>query len=146
MQIAFFKAKYGNWKHKLTSWVTWGPYSHCELVLEDGLCISSTPEEGVCCRKIDFDPVQWDFIQWEESSVEDSLVFESAYELVGEPYDWKGVFLPHGLLQDGKRWYCSELIAYLLLTNGIWDLSVQCSPNYLFRQMYKDIDIDIIGV
>lgn len=135
MKVAFYKAKYGTWKGRLISWLTFGPYSHCELVLEDGLCISSTPEEGVRCKKIEFDEKKWDFISWEESSFKDDLVFESAYELVGEPYDWRGVYFPYGLFQDSKKWYCSELIAYLLLTNNVWDLDVRCSPNYLFRML-----------
>ena len=46
MQIAFYKAKFGNFTDKIVSAFTFSPYSHCEMVFSDGICASASLRDG----------------------------------------------------------------------------------------------------
>ena len=60
-----------------------------------------------------------------------------AIDLVGARYDWKGVFsfALHRKKHNKKKWFCSELVAYVLLKVG-YDVSR--------REPYKETPASVV--
>jgi hypothetical protein len=112
IQLALYKAS-GDAYDKLIRLWTRSPYSHCELVLDDGRFVSSSPRDGgVRAKLIEPDPDTWDLLPlpWvREDVVEELLQAEQ-----GAGYDWIGILgsqiLPVGI-QSQSRWFCSEFCA-----------------------------------
>lgn len=115
IQLALYKAPGDLYDRLIRIW-TRSPYSHCELVLEDGRFASSSPRDGgVRAKLIEPDPPIWDFLPlpWvREEVVEELLQAEQ-----GAGYDWVGVLgsqiLPVGI-QSKSRWFCSEFCAQVI--------------------------------
>jgi uncharacterized protein YycO len=151
MKIAFYVAKYGTAFDKWISWVTWGKYSHCELVFSDDMWCSSSPRDGgVRFKNIEFAPEHWDFVdlkkkyQWSTSiSVSfEAIVRQWCETQVGHPYDWKGVYgfiLPRFLRQNNEAWFCSEFCVKALNKIGLYGnlISWETTPNNLYRAIKK---------
>src|SRR5690242_9104371 len=77
--------------------VSRGPVSHVEFIAPDGqTVIGAFDDLGVAERPIDYETVTKDIRIAIETDKADA-VYSSARALVGEPYDWKGVF---GFLAD----------------------------------------------
>lgn len=134
--LAFYKAKYGDWKDKLISYWTFGPYSHCELVVnpKTNLCYSCSPREGIVrYKEIDLYNGHWDCISTGQDFTSD---FKKLCDNeLNKTYDWFGIIFSQILPFNKHRpnqWFCSELCAYLLgLRNPyIYD------PNELYRLYY----------
>ena len=112
IRLALYKGK-GNIEDRLIRWWTGSLYSHCELVLEDGTFVSSSPRDGgVRAKVIDQDPEVWDFVglPWVTKDEVEALLIAEA----GTPYDWFGVLVNQvfGFAYQSKRtWFCSEFCA-----------------------------------
>lgn len=109
VQLALYKAP-GDLVDRAVRLWTRSIYSHCELLLEDGRFVSSSPRDGgVRAKRISPNLESWDFIAlpWvKQQSVEVALKRES-----GTGYDWIGIIgsqlLPVGI-HSPNRWFCSE--------------------------------------
>lgn len=140
MKIAFYKAKYGDWKDRLISWATWGPYSHCELVFRDGTGFSSSPRDGgTRLKKIDWNSGHWDFFNnFFVSGSKEDRIRVYCESITGIPYDWVGVLCPYGLIHEPELWYCSEVIASIIIDWNIAEINTKqtnISPNQLWRRL-----------
>lgn len=132
--VAFYKAP-GEFYDKLTRWWMLGPYSHCELVLEQvdstATCASASPRDGgVCIREITFKPDAWDFVTVELSL--DELLFAKDWlnKHKGKKYDFFGLFgfILRRIKDKQDSFFCSEAIAAMLQIEAPWRLD----PNALY--------------
>ncbi len=133
MKLAFYKASKGTLLDTaINIWTGGYGYSHVELVFSDGMSFSSSPREGeVRLKKIDFDPDKWEFCDLRNYDMDEARVRAQAENFVGRDYDWKGIFLWFVLSikkQDNSKWWCSEIIAFLLK----WQ-NFRISPNKLAK-------------
>jgi len=108
---------------------TKGPYSHCELVLSDGMSASSSfIDGGVRFKNIEYDDAHWDFITIPGLSENQARKWFEEHE--GAGYDLLGnlhFVLP--LIGDSKtRFSCGEAIASSLGMVDAW----RYSPNSLY--------------
>ena len=46
IKIAFYLARHGSWKDRIVSTFTFSKYSHCELILSDGLSYSASHRDN----------------------------------------------------------------------------------------------------
>ena len=98
-------------------------YSYC------GKCFSSTTRgtaEGVrfapASEVLGKHPERWDYIEVEVDEARLEIAVEQARQLVGAKYDFAGIFgfllpLP---VQDGQRWYCSEICDWFKVLAGVY--------------------------
>lgn len=96
-------------------WATWSPYSHVDLVLDDGRLLGATSRHGVAIR--DPEPTSA-CARFRVSAREDVIV--AARSQIGRPYDWPGIF-GWGFRrnwQEQDSWFCSELIAWAFQQAG----------------------------
>ena len=123
MKVAFYKGKKRLF-NKLTSWWLRGPYSHCELILEDSefgsLCASSSfMDGGVRVKVIALDSEHWDVVD-----VDGDAAFARKWlnDHAGEGYDTLGLigFIARVIKQDKRRWFCSEAVAAMLQIPDPW--------------------------
>lgn len=109
VRLALYKAP-GDLVDRAVRLWTRSIYSHCELALEDGRFVSSSPRDGgVRAKCIEPSPSTWDFVAlpWvEQEDVEAALEHEG-----GKGYDWVGIIgsqlIPVGI-HSRNRWFCSE--------------------------------------
>jgi len=136
VKIAFYKSGKGDWIDKAVNLFSgcYG-YSHCELVFSDGMSFSSSPREGKCrFKNINYSD-KWCIIDLPSitSEKESQIRFECS-RYVGKKYDYLGIFfwflIPVGI-EDGSRWWCSEVCSKLL---GL--MRYRISPNRL-AEMFK---------
>lgn len=86
--------------------LTWSKWSHCGVVIGDKV-IHSTASKGVHYESLESVKSRY------KTEVREILGDElKAHEMIGCKYDWFGLF-GHwfGAWNDGKRWFCSELVA-----------------------------------
>jgi len=106
---------------RVVRWVDGGPYSHCELLFSDGISASSSYiDGGVRCKRIDYDPTHWDFIDLPDAMEPAARAwFErhagAKYDLIGN-LKFVAWFVPH----SKSRWFCSEAIAAALGMPESW--------------------------
>ena len=115
MKVAFYKAEYGTWFDKLIAFWTRSKYSHVELITDTGNAFSASDRAGkVRFANINFDSGHWDLMN---VSQDPKQVSKRMAEILGKPYDFKGVFfwfvIPHSYEAKDKYW-CSEAVAYVL--------------------------------
>ena len=120
MKIALYKGK----KHlfnRAVSWWTRGPYSHVELILDDGISVSSSfMDGGVRYKHIDYTSTEnWDFI---DIGSEPEGIRDRIYEILDQKYDWMGLigFVFRRVGDDRKKKFCSETVMYLLGYSDSW--------------------------
>jgi hypothetical protein len=75
------------------------------------------------------------------------IILSTAIELIGCKYDWRGVggFLTRRNKQNPEKWFCSELVAWCLLSAGIRLLWMAChkqSPTVTCASTVLSIDQD----
>lgn len=90
-------------------WATWSPFSHVDLVLDDGRLLGATARFGVSVR--DPEPTMASARFQVAAPTE---VVQVARSQIGRPYDWPGIF-GFGFRrnwQEQDSWFCSELIAW----------------------------------
>lgn len=94
---------------RVIRWVTWSPFSHVDLVLDDGRLLGATTHHGVAIRNAE--PTSA-CARFQVSAPVD--VIAAAHSQIGRPYDWPGIF-GYGFRrnwQEEDSWFCSELIAW----------------------------------
>lgn len=133
MELIFYKAQ-GDWLDWAIRWKTWGPYSHCELRLEQHLAFSSSwRDDGVRFRDMACSSHKWDrlCVNLNEVEAEDMLLWCAKQS---GRYDFWGVLgLAFGRgIEDASQWYCSELCSEGLSRNLRVDLPRNVSPNKLY--------------
>lgn len=120
--------------HGLICWKTKRPHSHCEIVLSDGLCYSSSSRDsGVRRKEIDIESGKWDLIDIEGDEDYVKYFFELTK---GNGYDYAGVarYVFPSLPNITHLWYCSEWCASALrlkevdISPGDFGLRVLASP------------------
>jgi len=133
MKIALYKGRKRLF-NKLVAWWTRGPYSHVELVLDDGISISSSfMDGGVRKKRIDFDLSNWDFIElglesdWFSDRIDKRLAYEQSirdriFNIKGKLYDVLGIagFVIRRIGEDRNKMFCSEAVAYILGFDDPW--------------------------
>jgi hypothetical protein len=136
MLVAFKLAVYGDWQDWLIGLGTLGRFSHCELVMPDGMCFSALPGVGVRIAKVDLTTPAWRVLdipgRWTDSMV------RWAQSKVGEDYDLLGAILcPWHIIPTsvGWRWYCSEIVAATIASSPDWTrpLDPYQSPTGLYN-------------
>jgi hypothetical protein len=113
---AFYKAK-GTLLDRVIRYWDNGPYSHCELVFQDGMSCSATNRDGMRVRGkyISYDNDSWDFIELPDDLEEAARRFFTLTD--GAKYDLLGqvrfLFLsPFKGFKD--KYWCSEWCAQAL--------------------------------
>ena len=123
------------------------PYSHAAMGLEDSIfymaTIESTSrktitgEDGVRWSTKDVllrNPERWDMFYTYVTPNQHRGMRARADKQTGKPYDWRGIFgfaVPVNV-QDKDKWYCSELVWYVL-TGKI----KRVSPRHLSKWIKK---------
>lgn len=129
MKIAFYKSTRPGLEgifNVLVRWWTKGPYSHCELILEeypDGtvLCGSSSQlEGGVRLKRMALDPERWDVLTAPLGNRETALGWFKQHQ--GAGYDYLGLlgFLARPVTGHQRRWFCSEAVGAALGLAESW--------------------------
>jgi hypothetical protein len=153
VKLAFYLAAKGSPKDKIIAAYTGGPFSHCELVINDAylpyipepliyphdaggsLCYSSSsaaPRDGCGFEVIDLADGKWTLCSLPPANW--SAAVMKAVADSGKPYDWRGIvgFVVKGQDNKNER-FCSEECVLLLQASGLLlgVNAVMTSPNYL---------------
>ena len=126
MRAAFYRATRPGWQGLYSQGVRFierGPYSHCELVFSDGQSASASwMDGGVRCKRIDYDPAHWDFIELPAHLEPYARDWFERND--GAPYDLLGNvrFVLPWLPDSEQGWFCSEAIAAALRLREPWRL------------------------
>lgn len=131
-KIAFYKGTrpgLAGLYNRLGRWLDHGPYSHCELVFNNGMSGSSSfMDGGVRIKYIGYTSGDWDFVDLPERLEANAWRFFVAER--GKPYDLMGNvnaafgWVPH----SAGKWFCSEIIAAAFHLNDAW----RYKPNGLY--------------
>lgn len=125
MHVALYKAE-GKLFNKITRWGEHSPYSHVEIVHEDGGVTfglsSSFNDKGVRIKPIAFRRENWDFVDISALVPNPDAVVEYFRERVGSPYDIKNIirfgFAP--TKENVNKYVCSEICAGALGWSEPW--------------------------
>lgn len=132
MKIAFYLGKNGDYIDKIICAATFSIYSHCELVMNDGLCLSASIRDGGLRSKfINLDD-HWHVYELTESHDEDAIRYWFDIHR-NQKYDYLGAIgSAFGLdfTFDDKK-FCSYVCAIMLGINPI------ITPGKLFRTLKK---------
>jgi hypothetical protein len=126
IRVAFFKGDTHKLHHRFIRWWTKSPYSHAEIVLDDGqtwVSISPFLYTRVAARiRTSVADDEWSYLDFNVSQGELCALRDFISETTGDGYDWIGMILSQVLpiIIKGKgRWYCSQWIAHALSWSGI---------------------------
>jgi len=113
MKIAFFKTE--SFRDVLVTWLTLGPYSHCEFLFSDWQCCGATPinDAGVRWAPASIiltDLTKWDFLDLPLNVEQEDILRTWCDGEIGCKYDWNDIlrFVLKFLPEDPDRWFCSE--------------------------------------
>lgn len=127
MKLAFYK---GNKKifNKIVRWWDNGPYSHVEIVLDDGMCLSSSfMDGGVRAKRIVFDAGKWDFIDL-HGVFDEHLVLDFYQCNKDVKYDTLGTLgFIIGPTEQKDKLFCSEFCMAALGFENAWRISPNCA-------------------
>jgi len=114
MDVAFYIGK-GTCIDRVIRWATRSPYSHVELVDDDGLCWSSSHRDGgVRAKKINIHSGNWEVLHVPWLNETDISRIEPHLD---KKYDYKGILCSQmfSLARHSRdRWFCSELVAHAI--------------------------------
>lgn len=109
---------------KTICWRTSGHTSHVELLLDDGLCYSSSWRDGgVRKKRIEMDH-HWQLVDIPFAN--DDAIREFFQNKIGAKYDLPGVLGGQALsikFHKGSWWFCSEICAEALGLTDSWRYS-----------------------
>lgn len=139
--LAFYRGP-GDWITWLIRLVTFGPFSHVELVFSDGVGFSASGRDG-CVRfsRVEGleDEKRWALVPLEISREDELRLRVFCRRYLRLPFDWNGVlsFLLPWKRSDRGRWYCTELVLLVLQQElGLFiDVHRRLSPNDLYREL-----------
>ena len=140
MKVAFLKRDPGMFA-TLVRWWTHSPYSHCELLFDDGLMFSAHPSQGTRFWTPGIlSPNDWDFLLIPTTMEEDIVLRNFCTAEAGCAYDWWGLIASQILrLQRSHpdKWFCSELCASAMQRIGFLNGASPCtfSPGKLFKRL-----------
>lgn len=145
MKILFYKAWVaGDFKDKVISIWTFGPYSHVELMFSDDVCFSASwrgNEAGVRFKKIHVIPERWDIIEIPTTIAQEAKIRGWCEDRAKEnaKYDWWGIvqFVLPFVQQKDEDWYCSEISIAALNYGGVLNWTTFMSPNFFYRELKK---------
>ncbi len=150
MQIAFYKAKNGKLLDRVINvWTGCHGYSHTEIVFDkiyphnngEYLCCSADGRtNSVRFKNIDVKSFHWVLIDIPEIDTieKEQEVYQLMRSFKGAKYDWYGIFCSFVFAfnkQDDKKWWCSELCAYVLNKYVDSSLKFRISPNKLAKEL-----------
>lgn len=129
MRVAFYKGKEGGLSgffDTLIRWWTKSPYSHCELVFDEGMdslaASSSRVDGGVRFKQIQFTNEDWDFVEIPDELKQSAYIWFKTH--VGNQYDMQGDFHffigPVGPDEKDHKYFCSEAVGYALGIAEAW--------------------------
>ena len=136
MKLAFYKGTRKGLQglySRLTRWVDSGPYSHCEIIFNDGLSASSSfIDGGVRFKQIDYKEDNWDFVELPDYL--ESQAREWFEEHEGDKYDVLGNlrFVLFFVKPSKNKHYCNEAVSDSLGFKESWRLG----PNG-FASLFK---------
>lgn len=136
--IAFYKGRHRLFD-RLVQWWTRGPYSHCELVIEQApngmfCCISSSwCDGGVRAKWMFLPPERWDIVDTEGNP---DAARQWGLDHAGKRYDLLGLFgfVWRARRDNPHRWFCSEAVAAILGFPEPWRFSPNDLSNILKRK------------
>ena len=135
MKIAFYKGTRKGLQgiySRLARWIDSGPYSHCELIFNDGLSASASfIDGGVRFKHIDYKEDNWDVVELQGFDEDKARQWFEDHE--GEKYDLLGNlrFIFFFVKPSNNKWFCSEAIAEALIISESWRLG----PNGIYALM-----------
>ena len=118
LRAAFYKGTHAGLPgvyNRLVRWWTRSPYSHAELVFDDGQAASSSAMDGgVRFKAIEFDPALWDFVPVPAGLAPAARAWFAEHS--GQAYDLLGNlhFVISAVGDDKRKWFCSEAVAAAL--------------------------------
>jgi hypothetical protein len=143
MIIALYKDK-SHLFNAATSWWTKGPYSHCEIIFNDGQSASSSFRDGgVRFKPVQYNPENWDFIilpnLFNEDNARDWFI---AHLHLG--YDVLGLvgFVVGNVPDSKESWFCSESVLAALGYKETWRFSPNEIPAMLMADPIRGVDFD----
>jgi len=147
MKVALYIADSGSIVDKLINvWTGLYGYSHTEIAFDtigkkenSYLCCSSSPRDGdVRFTNINLNSGHWHVINFDIPAYQEKVIYDELRELTGAKYDWKGIFFTFIFSwvhkQDDKKWWCSELTAYILNLH-VRNMNFRISPNKLAKRL-----------
>lgn len=138
IRIAFYKSQYGDMLDKFISLVTNSPYSHCEIVFSNGLCVSSSMrDKGIRFKYIKSIGTtnHWDIFELKNLNVTENEIKAYFLKHCDEPYDYLGA-IGSALKKDWNnvnKKFCSLAIAQSL---NIYPSHL--SPGDLYKWLIKN--------
>lgn len=108
----------------LIRWFTFGTYSHVSFIFDDGEQqheLDALQGRGVTMRNTLGTLGEFDLFEAPCTPFDGERIFETATALLGLEYDWPGIwgFMRRKKRHNPSKWFCSELVAYVLETCGI---------------------------
>lgn len=100
---------------RLIRWFTWSDWSHVDIVLPDGRLLGATGARGVAIRDYD------QSVSHVRFTVDaPDVVIDLAMTQLGKKYDYAAIIgMPFRRdWQDGRKWFCSELVAWAFAEAG----------------------------
>lgn len=141
MQLWFYQAKYGNSLDKLIAFWTQGPFSHVELVFSNGDCLSSSVRDGgVRFKQIPLTE-KWIVIDLGGDDREAAIRDWATKEVGKKYYYWGTICVALGIpsQHSSGKWYCSELISYIMNSYQFAKMPVNLSPNDIYWHIITQI-------
>lgn len=123
MRVALYKATRPGFQgmfNRLVRWWTLSPYSHAELVFDNGWCASSSLiDGGVRFKRIELKPGHWDVVDVPGDEVAAMQWFSDHAD---DKYDVLGLanFVFGPVREDKNKWSCAEAIAAALGVPEPW--------------------------
>jgi hypothetical protein len=145
MQVAFYKAfqPSATTLDTTVAVLSFGQYSHVELIFSDGMAFSVSPrDKGTRFKKINFNPEAWDILDTPMVKETEDNIRSLANVFLGYKYDYIGAIFSISpvCIQKDKRFFCSELVTNLLnhcvYYNALGD-GCKYSPNKLYKELRK---------
>ena len=118
MVRGYKKTGWGSWVIK---WFTFGSYSHVSLIFNMGkpIEIEAIQGKGVIAHH-PTESGEWD--EYEVPITQEQAISAQniAHNLLGAKYDWRGIrsFIRRKDRNNPSNWFCSELVAYTLMSVG----------------------------
>ena len=145
MRVAF-KRNVTGWFGWVIRAVTWGKYTHSEIVFHDGSMFSSDEADGGSRFITGPKPgVEYDYLDITTTAEQNRRVLEFCQRENGYKYDIRGIafsFLPIPVgWQSADRWFCSEVCVAALQQIGylVGHTPSSVSPNALYKLLKKEL-------
>jgi hypothetical protein len=121
IQLASYKAEYGNNVDKIIAWWTDSEYSHTEIIV-DGVWYSTSPRDlRLRAKRIAPTEGHWDIVDISDGAKDCEVILAEFAKYEGAKYDWTGIALSQVLplgMDSEQRWFCSEWAAHCLQSIG----------------------------